>query len=123
MGLLRWMERTTERINAFSDENQRAMEERAGRLHPFTTPRPRAVAPDPERGVQRTLTEDDVNGFLAASGQAPEAPARVDADTFMASVRHGKDKHRLRRLERDLSWLRTEATRAGVPASQLGDVP
>lgn len=116
--LLRWMERTTDRLNELADDNERWMRERAG-VHQ-REPR-RSVVPDPERATPRVLTEDDVNGFLAASGQRPE-PGGTSADEFMRRTRLAHPR-RLRRLERDLEWLRTEARHAGVPAHELGDVP
>lgn len=70
----------------------------------------------------RTLDEEDVNGFLAASDQAPDR-RRMDADEFMRVMRAGPESRRLRRIERDLEWLRREARFAGVPAAEIGDVP
>lgn len=113
MGLLDWMERTTARLNGMADD--------AG--IPTTRREPaRSITPDdPERGTTRALLEEDVNGFLAASEQTPDR-RRMDADEFMRVMRHGPESRRLARLERDMSWLRSEARLARVPESELGDL-
>jgi hypothetical protein len=113
MGLLDWMERTTERLNQKADDAGVPSARRASRA---------SVSPEPERGVMRELSEEDINGFLEASGQKPD-PRRMNADEFMRVMRTGGDARRLRRIERDLEWLRREARLSGVPVPELRDVP
>lgn len=113
MGLLDWMERTTDRLNRMGDE--------AG-VPSARRQRQPSVSPDPERGVMRELNGEDINGFLEASGQKPD-PQRMDADEFMRVMRASSESRRLRRVERDLEWLRREARLSGVSDADMRDVP
>lgn len=142
MGLIDWMERTTARLDAFSARQIEDAEmtllratgrpvslSRRSRTGRWPTPdkdvdgfldNHRALI-DTQRGEKRTLDEEDINGFLAASGQAPE-PRGTDADEFVRRLRHSPDGKRLRRAERDREWLRREARLAGVLPDELEEL-
>jgi len=143
MGLIDRLNKTADRLEAHVESERQRLTEELGRdpqIVSLADVRERAKrrvqkhTPDWAQSalvfknevVQESLSEDDVNDLMAAAGEfhreyEKQRPPQITPQTADEFIKWLGRRHpnKLRRVGRDLDWLRGEARKFGIPMEEV----